>query len=274
MKNSIITFIGGGNMATSLIGGLLATGTDAQNIRVVDTSANPPAARYAVNCYTEVAPALEGAEVIVFAVKPQVLASVAKGLANHLTTPFPLIISVAAGIRSTSISQWLGNAEVPIVRVMPNTPSLVGSGASGLFANAHVSEAQHALAETILRAVGLTVWLDNEEQLDAVTALSGSGPAYYFLFMEMMEKTGVSLGLPKETARLLSLQTAFGAAKMALESEDDAATLRERVTSPGGTTEQALKVLQEGGLQTLFDKALRAAQQRAVTLAEQLGEQS
>lgn len=274
MKNSIITFVGGGNMATSLIGGLLATGTEASHIRVVDPSANPLAARYPVACYTDAAPALTGAEVVVLAVKPQVLASVTKGLAMYLVQPFPLVISVAAGIRSTSISQWLGHADLSVVRVMPNTPSLVGSGASGLFANAHVSDAEHDLAESILRAVGLTVWLEDEAQLDAVTALSGSGPAYYFLFMEMLEKTGVSLGLPKETARLLSLQTAFGAAKMALESEDNAATLRERVTSPGGTTEQALRVLQEGGLQILFDKALRAAQQRAVTLAEQLGEQS
>lgn len=275
MKRSVITFIGGGNMATSLIGGLLSMDAEANQVRVVDTNPSPLAARFAIPCYTDYAAGIAGSDVIVLAVKPQVMAEVVKTLAGHLNEAhYPLIISVAAGIRLQSLAQWLDKPDAPLVRVMPNTPSLVGCGAAALFANAHVNETQHELAEHILRAVGLTVWLEHEQQMDAVTALSGSGPAYFFLLMELLEKTGVSLGLSKEVARLLTLQTAFGAAKMVLESEDDAATLRARVTSPGGTTEQALNVLQEGGLSTLLEKALRAAQQRSVTLAEQLGEQS
>jgi pyrroline-5-carboxylate reductase len=155
---------------------------------------------------------------------------------------------------------------------MPNTPALVGAGASALVAGATVSEAQCGLAENILRAVGLTLWLKDESQMDAVTALSGSGPAYFFLLMEAMENAGVKLGLDSETARLLTLQTAFGAAKMALESSEKAALLRARVTSKGGTTEQAIGVLQQGGLQELIDRALQAACQRSEELARQLGE--
>jgi len=172
------------------------------------------------------------------------------------------------------LARWLGaNAPLPIVRVMPNTPALVQSGASTLFANQHVSDKQRELAENILRSVGLTLWLQDETQMDAVTALSGSGPAYFFLMMEVLEKAGIGLGLPQESARLLTLQTAFGAAKMALESDEDAATLRARVTSKVGTTEQAINILQTGGLQNLFDQALLAAQQRAINLAKQFGEQ-
>jgi pyrroline-5-carboxylate reductase len=187
----------------------------------------------------------------------------------------PLVISIAAGIRLADLSRWLTASAanpVPIVRVMPNTPALVRSSASALFAGTYVNETQRKLAESILRAVGLTIWLENENQMDAVTALSGSGPAYFFLMMEVLEKAAINLGLPQETARLLTLQTAFGSAKMALESLEDAASLRVRVTSKGGTTEQAVNLLQSGGLQTLFDQALKAAEQRATHLAKQLGE--
>ncbi|OUD12880.1 pyrroline-5-carboxylate reductase [Thioflexithrix psekupsensis] len=270
-----ITFIGGGNMASSLIGGLLATGTPARSLQVIDTESNPLAAQFPINCHTDYTHALRS-EVVVLAVKPQQMANAIKHLTESLpineTHTCPLIISVAAGIRLDSLTQWLGIANAPLVRVMPNTPSLVGSGAAALFANVHTSAEQRATAEAILRAVGLTVWLDSEAQMDAVTALSGSGPAYFFLFMELLEQVGVDLGLSQETARLLTLQTAFGAAKMALESADNAATLRARVTSPGGTTEQAIAVLQQGGLSALLHQALHAAQQRSITLAEQLGE--
>jgi pyrroline-5-carboxylate reductase len=197
---------------------------------------------------------------------------VAKSLAPLLPAEAPLFISVAAGIRVKDLARWLGRAP-PIVRVMPNTPALVLSGAAGMFAGEGVSDSQKQLAENILRAVGLSLWVEQEELLDAVTALSGSGPAYFFLLMEVLENAAVKLGLKPEDARLLSLQTAFGAAKMALESSEDAATLRGRVTSKGGTTEQALRVLQEGGIQALFDSALQAAYQRSISLAEQLGEQ-
>jgi pyrroline-5-carboxylate reductase len=274
MKNNIITFIGGGNMASSLIGGLLETGVAQENLRVADTDPQPLAAQFPVQCYTDNLQAMDGANVVVLALKPQVLPEVAKSIATAMPTPAPLFISIAAGIRVADLARWLGaNQAPPIVRVMPNTPALVRSGASALFADPHVSDFQRELAENILRAVGLTRWLEDENQMDAVTALSGSGPAYFFLMMEVLEKAAIGLGLPQESARLLTLQTAFGAAKMALESQEDAATLRSRVTSKGGTTEQAINTLQAGGLQALFDQALQAAQQRAATLAKQFGEQ-
>ncbi|OQY54933.1 MAG: pyrroline-5-carboxylate reductase [Candidatus Parabeggiatoa sp. nov. 2] len=274
MKNNIITFIGGGNMASSLIGGLLETGVAQENLRVADTDPQPLAAQFPVQCYTNNLQAMDGANVVVLAIKPQVLPEVAKSIATAMPAPPPLFISIAAGIRVADLARWLGaNQALPIVRVMPNTPALVRSGASALFADPHVSDFQRELAENILRAVGLTLWLEDETQMDAVTALSGSGPAYFFLMMEVLEKAAIGLGLPQESARLLTLQTAFGAAKMALESQEDAATLRSRVTSKGGTTEQAINTLQAGGLQALFDQALQAAQQRAATLAKQFGEQ-
>jgi len=272
MKNSVITFIGGGNMASCLIGGLLDTGVSAEKIRVADVNPEPLAAQFSVSCYTDNVTAIAGADIVVLAVKPQTLPEVAQSIASSLSSLPPLFISVAAGIRLGDLARWLGtDLPIPIVRVMPNTPALVRSGASALFAGPHVSQSQHELAENILRAVGLTLWLTDETQMDAVTALSGSGPAYFFLIMEILEKAGVNLGLPQESARLLTLQTAFGAAKMALEANEDAATLRTNVTSKGGTTEQAVNTLQAGKLQELFDQALQAAHQRSTDLAQQLG---
>jgi len=276
MKKNIITFIGGGNMAYSLIGGLIQTGVAPEDLRVTDPTAQPLAAQHPINCYTDNIEAIQGAHVIVLAVKPQIMPEVAKALSVALSPPYPLFISIAAGIRLHDLNHWLSGDskhKLPIVRVMPNTPALVQSGASALFANKHVNKTQHELAENILRAVGLTVWLEDEAHMDIVTALSGSGPAYFFLIMEVLEKAAINLGLSQETARLLTLQTAFGSAKMALESQEDAASLRTKVTSKGGTTEQALQVLQQGGLQTLFDDALKAAQQRAIQLAEEFGVQ-
>ncbi len=272
LQNSRISFIGGGNMTLSLIGGLLNNGIDAAQLRVADVNPQPlVAAHFPVEIHTDNREVLEHADVVVLAVKPQVLPEVSKALAAHIPHTAPLFISIAAGIQSTDLQRWLG-AQVPIVRVMPNTPALVQSGASALFAGAQVSAEQKAMTETILRAVGMTVWLDDEQLMDAVTALSGSGPAYFFLIMEVMEQAALKLGLPAEQARLLTLQTAFGAAKMALESREDAATLRARVTSKGGTTEEAIKVLQEHDLQSIFDQAMTAAQQRSMALAKDLGE--
>ncbi|NJO15307.1 MAG: pyrroline-5-carboxylate reductase [Thioploca sp.] len=271
-NDSIITFIGGGNMASSLIGGLLDTGVASKQIRVTDIHSQPLASRFPVQCYTDNLAAIIDADIVVLAIKPQILPDVAKSIAVAMPSPPPLFISIAAGIRLVDLSRWLGDS-VPIVRVMPNTPALVRSGASALFAGQYVNSKQRELAENILRAVGLTLWLEDEAQMDVVTALSGSGPAYFFLIMEMLERAGINLGLPQEYARLLTLQTAFGAAKMALESQEDVATLRSRVTSKGGTTEQAVNCLQAGGLQSLFDQALAAAQQRAISLADQFGEQ-
>lgn len=224
----------------------------------------------AVHLSAEAADSVTHADVLVLAVKPQVLGEAARALAPDVQARRPLVVSIAAGVRIGDIERWLGG-DLPVVRCMPNTPALVGSGATALVANARVTPAQKAVAESILRAVGLTVWLDDESALDAVTALSGSGPAYCFLVMEAMEDAGVQLGLPRETARLLALQTAFGAAKLALESQDDAATLRARVTSRGGTTEQALRVLESGGLRELMARALTAARDRSRELADQLG---
>jgi pyrroline-5-carboxylate reductase len=274
MKNNTITFIGGGNMASSLIGGLIETGVAIEKLRVADPELEPLAAQWKVQCYTDNLTAIDGANVVVLAVKPQILPDVAKSIATAMPSSPPLFISIAAGIRTIDITRWLGaNKPLPIVRVMPNMPALVQSSASALFAGKYVNDTQRELAENILRAVGLTLWLEDEAQMDAVTALSGSGPAYFFLLMEVLEKSASALGLPQETARLLTLQTAFGAAKMALESQEDAGTLRARVTSKGGTTEQAINTLQAGGLQSLFDQALHAAQQRATSLAKQFGEQ-
>ncbi len=267
MKNATITFIGGGNMASSLIGGLIKVGVPVEKLRVADPDPEPLAAKWKVQCYLDNLTAIDGADVVVLAVKPQILPEVAKSIATALPESPPLFISIAAGVSIANLVHWLGaDRSLSIVRVMPNMPALIGCGASALFAGQYVNDKQHELAENILRAVGLTLWLEDESLMNAVTALSGSGPAYFFLLMEVLEKSAINLGLPQESARLLTLQTAFGAAKMALESQEDAAALRARVTSKGGTTEQAVNVLQTGGLQDLFDKALQAAQQRAISI--------
>jgi len=271
MKNSVISFIGGGNMARSLIGGLISNGVNPTQIRVADVVPTPPAtAHYPIQVFTDNVKAIQDAQVVVLAVKPQQMQSVALELRPHLIDPAPLFISIAAGIRLNDLNRWLGET-VPLVRVMPNTPALVRSGASALFANSQASELQKELAENILRSVGLTLWLKDEDLMDLVTALSGSGPAYFFLIMELLEKAAIDLGLPQEQASLLTIQTAFGAAKMALESNEDVSILRNRVTSKGGTTEQAIKTLHEGGIEILLKKTLIAARDRSIQLAEELG---
>jgi pyrroline-5-carboxylate reductase len=274
MKNTNITFIGGGNMATSLIGGLIADHTDPARLTVADPDSQrlqALAERFGVRTNGDNAAATAQAEVVVLAVKPQTLKRVAEELTTSLQAQRPLVVSVAAGVRSADLERWLGG-EAAIVRAMPNTPALVQTGATGLFANPRVSEEQRNLAECILRTAGITLWLDNEVQMDAVTALSGSGPAYFFRIMEGLEAAGADLGLPRETARLLTLQTALGAAKMALESSESLTTLRERVTSPGGTTERGLRVLAENNIDDLLAQVLKAACARATELADILGE--
>jgi len=271
MHKHTITFIGGGNMARSLIGGLLGNGMSAEQLRVADVSPTPlVSTQYAVQTYTDNVAAIQGSDIVVLSVKPQVMREVTQALNPHVSSSPPLFISIAAGIRLDALRRWLGH-RVPVVRVMPNTPALVGCSASALFASPQVTPAQRISAENILRAVGMTLWLTEESQMDAVTALSGSGPAYFFLVMEMLQKSATRLGLPAEQAALLTLQTAFGAAKMALESREDAAALRAHVTSKGGTTEQAIQSLVDGDLQALFDQALHAAWVRSVQLAEELG---
>ena len=276
MNNTTLTFIGGGNMASSLIGGLIADGWDPARIRVADSSTQrlqQLAEQFPITTTTSNSDAADQANVIVLAVKPQIIKSVAQELANIVSQQQPLVISIAAGIPAAALGNWLGKSAA-IVRTMPNTPAMVQSGATALYANASVSEEQRSTAESILRAVGIAIWVENEAQMDAVTALSGSGTAYFFLFMEALQAAGQELGLPENTARLLTLQTAFGAAKMALESNEDAATLRHQVTSPGGTTEHAIRTFQEGGFETLISKALLAAAERSRELAAEFGNES
>jgi len=277
MVNRNITFIGGGNMATSLIGGILEAGYDRKYLWVSEPDADKRGAlteRFGIQVSAENTQALAKAanrdDTVVFAVKPQAMAQVVRESAESIRTGEPLVISIAAGVREPDIRRWL-QFDAAIVRTMPNTPALVGSGATALYANDQVSSEQRDRAESLLRAVGITLWVDTEAHLDAVTALSGSGPAYFFLIMEAFEAIGRELGLSQETARLLTLETAFGAAKMALESSDQPHTLRARVTSPGGTTERALAVLERGNLVGLFRDALRAARDRSVELGHQLG---
>ena len=275
MSEQHIVFIGAGNMASSLIGGMLAKGHQAAAIRAVDPDAatrERVASRFGIEASADREAMLAGCGTAVLAVKPQVMAEVVRGCAATLRESDPLLVSVAAGVRAADICRWLGY-DAPLVRAMPNTPALLGCGATGLFANDHVSDAQRAHAEAILATAGITEWVAEESLLDAVTGISGSGPAYYFLLMELMENAGREMGLPADTARRLVLHTALGAARMAIESEDSPGVLRERVTSPRGTTERALDILREGGIEALVTSAARGARDRAAELGDTLGEQ-
>lgn len=268
-----IAFIGGGNMARSLVGGLIAGGCPPARLRVADPQAEQLdylRNKFGVHVTADNADAVAGAEIVVLAVKPQIMHVAATAIRAAVETQGTLVISIAAGIDVPALQRWLG-ADTAIVRCMPNTPALVRAGATALYANPRVTEAQREKAESILRAVGIVQWVEEESLMDAVTALSGSGPAYFFLLMEILENAGKGLGLPADTARLLTLQTAYGAAKMALESADSAATLRERVTSPGGTTQAALEVLEAGDLRDQFKQALKAARDRGRTLSRDFG---
>src|SRR5699024_3255604 len=235
MTDITIGFIGAGNMATSILGGLLAKGIDASQIWLNDIDEqrlNTLAQEYNVNTspnYKEIVP---HCDVLVLAVKPQVMEQVCATIAPLLPQPAPMVLSIAAGITVASLQQWLGL--VPVVRVMPNTPALVQTGASGMFASQQVSQAQRQQAETLMNSVGQSVWLEQEALMDAVTAVSGSGPAYFFLLMESMIESAITLGLDEATAKTLVLQTALGAAKLASQSDVGPDVLRERVTSPGG----------------------------------------
>jgi len=272
MSHQTIAFIGAGNMASALMAGLVADGTDPANLIASDPD---PAKLQALSTNLGIrtnpdnnVAALEAA-ILVLAVKPQVLKEVSIALAPTLEQRTPLVISIAAGIRTDTLKSWLGE-QVPVVRAMPNTPAMVLTGATGLFSGPEVSTAQCDSAERILRAVGLVQWVADEALIDAVTAVSGSGPAYYFLVMEAMEDAAKKLGLPAETAHLLTLQTALGAARMAMESPDDPQTLRRKVTSPGGTTEKAIGTLEQSGLRQAFEEALKAANDRSEELSQTL----
>ncbi|WP_207267607.1 pyrroline-5-carboxylate reductase [Pseudomonas sp. GW101-3H06] len=271
MSKTRIAFIGAGNMAASLIGGLRAKGLDAAQIRASDPGEETRArvsAEHGIEVFADNAQAIEGADVVVLAVKPQAMKAVCEAIRPSLK-PGQLVVSIAAGITCASMNNWLGAQ--PIVRCMPNTPALLRQGVSGLFATAEVSVEQRQQAQDLLSAVGIALWLNEEQQLDAVTAVSGSGPAYFFLLIEAMTAAGVKLGLPADIAARLTVQTALGAAHMAVASDVDAAELRRRVTSPAGTTEAAIKSFQADGFEALVEKALGAAAHRSAEMAEQLG---
>lgn len=271
MNTQKIGFIGGGNMASSLLNGLIASGHPASQLWVSDTNVDVLerlASDLNINTSLDNAAIVNAVDVVVLAVKPQAIKNVAQDLAVTINAKNSLVVSIAAGISQASLSAWLGE-KTAIVRCMPNTPALVLTGATGLHANKNVTEAQSDLAENILRSVGIALWVQNEHELDAVTAVSGSGPAYYFLLMEAMEKAALELGLTSETAQLLVQQTALGAAKIALESEESPEKLRQRVTSPNGTTQKAIETFQAGGFVELVAKALHAARDRSVELSKQ-----
>jgi pyrroline-5-carboxylate reductase len=273
MKQQTIGFIGGGNMARCLAGGLRSNGWDPRRLRVSDPDEAVRAtlaSSLGVGVSESNIEVAADSDVLVLAVKPQVLREVARELADTVLARKSLVISIAAGIRSGDLSRWLGDHSA-IVRAMPNTPALVGAGASALYATPGVTNDMRAAAESILRAVGGAVWISEEDQMDVVTALSGSGPAYFFLVIESLESAAIAQGLDPETARLLTLETAYGAAKMALEDEEEPARLRERVTSPGGTTERAIQALEAAGVREHFADALAQAVARSRELAQLLG---
>ncbi|MFK8068679.1 MAG: pyrroline-5-carboxylate reductase [Gammaproteobacteria bacterium] len=272
MNDQKIVFIGGGNMGRCLIAGLIVDGYSPRSIHVVDPDPKTRElleSQYQINLHEDPQAALVDAEIVVLAVKPQIMQLAINGMKRFLNASHPLLISIAAGIRTETLTKWLGS-ESPLVRTMPNTPAMVGSGATALYATKNVTDHQRSMAESVMRAVGITQWLNNEALMDVVTAVSGSGPAYFFRMMEAMAKAGENLGLTAEQARLLTIETAFGAAKMALESSSDPATLRKQVTSPGGTTERALKVFNEQDIDTIFEQALTAAKDRSEELAIEL----
>ena len=275
MTTARIAFIGGGNMATSLIAGLVADGHAPHTIQVADPSQDRRdllQARFGVRAFANNADAIANADTIVLCVKPQMAAAVCTDIAALVVINQPLVISVMAGVPERAMQRWFG-APLPVVRAMPNTPAMVQTGAIGLHASLEVDAEGRNRAETILRAAGLIRWVEDEARIDAVTAISGSGPAYFFLLMEALEEAGIALGLDAQTARLLTIQTALGAAKMAMESDSPPSRLREQVTSPGGTTERALAVFHEADLSALVARAARAARDRAAEISQTLSEQ-
>ncbi|MEH6493576.1 pyrroline-5-carboxylate reductase [Halopseudomonas sp.] len=271
MTAPIIGFIGAGNMATSLIGGLLQKNTKPEHIIASDPKPEQGAAlhrQFQIRTVTDNALLAAECDVLLLAVKPQVMQAVCRALPAE-RKPGQLVISIAAGISCDSLASWLGDGSA-IVRCMPNTPSLRGQGVSGLYATAAVTDEQKSLTESILNAVGISVWLDEEQQIDAVTAVSGSGPAYFFYMIEAMIDAGEKLGLARDTAERLALFTALGAADMAVASDVDVAELRRRVCSPGGTTEQAIKTFREEGLPQMVEHAMQAAANRAAEMTKEL----
>jgi len=268
-----LAFIGAGNMARAIIGGLLANGYPAAQIWASepDVSRLADLAGQGLQTTSDNNAAVAAADAVILAVKPQVMKQVVTPMADAVQAKQPLIISVAAGISAESLCSWLGG-DVALVRCMPNTPALVQQGASGLFANDQVSDVQRSQAEQVMQATGIALWVNSEAELDAVTAVSGSGPAYYFLVMEAMIEAGMKLGLSEEVATQLTLQTAQGAATMAAASEFPPAELRRRVTSPNGTTERAINSYEDAGLRQIFMDGMQACSDRSEELGRELGD--
>lgn len=272
MENSTIGFIGGGHMTTSLVSGLLSSGFPAHELYVYDRNREKVdilQSKFGINGSQDLKAMLSLLKVMVLAVKPQDMKDLVDTIGAEISQKKPLIISIAAGISTALLERWLGEHHA-IIRAMPNTPALLKVGATGLYANAKTLESQKELAESILRSVGVAVWVNHEHDMDTITAISGSGPAYFFLLMDAMQKAAEKSGLPNQTAKILTLQTALGAARMAMESDVPLKTLIQKVASPGGTTEQALAVLQAGEFETLMIKAVEAAKNRSHEITEEL----
>lgn len=269
LASGTAAFIGGGNMARSLIGGLVARGVPATSIRVAEPV---PELRdslvrdFGIHAFADNAIAAADATTWVLAVKPQVMRAVCEALAPAAQAVRPLVVSIAAGITAAQLERWLGGG-IAVVRTMPNTPALLGAGVTGLFANDRVDAAQRGQVEDLLAATGKTVWIDAEQQMDAVTAVSGSGPAYVFLLAEAMQAAGEAEGLSGEAARTLVQQTILGAARMLVENDEMPTELRRRVTSPGGTTQAAIENFEAGGFRELVARAIRAATERGRQLS-------
>lgn len=273
MSRPQIVFIGGGNMARSLVGGLVAADYPAERIRVTDPSEDKRselAASFGVATAADNTAAVADAEVVVLAVKPQGLREVVTAVGARLAERAPLVVSIAAGVRERDISRWLGY-EGPVIRCMPNTPALYQCGITALYANARASADQRELADEMLRAAGEVIWLDDERDMDTVTAVSGGGPAYFFALMQALEAAAHARGIPADEARTLATQTAFGAARMALAWGDGPADLRARVTSKGGATAEAMAVLEQRDFAAMVDRAVGAAADRARELGDDLG---
>jgi len=275
MQNNLkISFIGGGNMATALIGGLAGKLTAGGNIHVIDK--NPDSLQglqqtFGVSAGGRIDSAIARSDVIVLSVKPQQIRAVVAELSPHLSSQ--LVLSIAAGIRTSDLTRWLRGYQA-IVRTMPNTPALIGKGITGMFAVSSVSDGQRNMADAILRAVGATIWVDDESMLDAVTAMSGSGPAYVFYFIEAMQLAGQKMGFTAGQATQLALATFSGATELAMKSADPISILRERVTSPGGTTFAAIASMERGGVKDAIVAAIEAAAARSEELGEQFGRES
>ncbi len=268
-NDTAIAFIGGGNMARSLIGGLIARGTPAAAIHVAEPVAElreSLVADFGVQVFADGTEAVKGTDAWLLAVKPQVMRGVCESLAAQAQATRPVAISIAAGITTGQLQRWLGD-EVPVVRAMPNTPALLGAGVTGLFASAQVDADGRARAQHLLESAGATVWVDDEALMDAVTAASGSAPAYVFLLAEAMQEAAIAEGLPADAARTLVLQTILGAARMLTEDDIEASELRRRVTSPNGTTQAAIEAFEAGGLRDLVARAMHAARTRGAELS-------